>query len=167
MKHKTLVFASLTFLLIAGVVIWLIAASKKNAPLYGTFVYQNVDGSVATVTITEQNAHFENVDFTSAQINAALWLAVDEFKEAEKEAVLGDEELEQRQDEILSGMDFDAAFQGKTVAYTDTKFIEEYSQYYYYIINDETGPYGLNLCIDLNSKVLIIEDMRFTFQKDK
>ena len=163
MKRKTviIIIASLAFLAVAGAVIWLIASSKKNTPLYGTFVYTNADGSVATVTITEQNAHFENVDFTSAQQNAAFFWAVEEFKEAERELNL--EELGQRQDEILSVMDFDSLFQGKTVDYTETKFVDDV--YIYYIINEETGPDGLVLIVNPNSKKLSIAGNVFALQK--
>lgn len=84
MKRKTKIIASLVFLAVAGVAIWVIATSKKNTPLYGTFEYKNTDGSVATMTITEQNAHFENVDFTFPEENAALFWALDEFEKVEK-----------------------------------------------------------------------------------
>ena len=163
MKRKTviIIIASLAFLAVAGAVIWLIASNKKNTPLYGTFVYTNADGYVAAVTITEQNAHFENVDFTSAQRNAAFKWAVEEFKEAERELNL--EKLGQRQDEILSVMDFDSLFQGKTVDYTETKFVDDV--YIYYIINEETGPLGLTLVVNPNSKRLSIADKLFALQK--
>lgn len=166
MKHKVVIIASLTVLAAIGGTIGVIAAKnvfKKNTPLYGTFAYKNADGSVATVTMTEQNAHFENVDFTTAQKNAAFLYAMDEYKEAEKKP--DNEELEKKIDALSSDMHYDSLFQGKTVDYTETKFIEEYSQYYYYISNDETGPYGLSLCVDLDTKSLSIADMLFTLQK--
>lgn len=162
-KTKHIIIAGSALLAAVVVVLVISGVFQSTGPIYGTFEYVNADGTVAAVTMTKTDAYFENVSFEASEQNSAYLYAMDEFRETEEK--IDNEKLETRIQELTSTMDYDTIFNGKTVPYTDVDYIEEYNQYYYYITNDETGKYGLSLCVDLSTKTLSIADMMFNLRK--
>lgn len=160
-KKKGILVAVCVLFAAAAVVcvLVLLGVFKNTDPIYGTFEYVNPDGSIAVVTMTESDVHFENVLFETSEKNSAYLYALDEFRETEE--IIDEEKFEKRIEELASNMNYEAMFNGKTVPYSSVKYIEEYNQYYYYITNAQTGEYGLSLCVDLSSRKLSIADMMF------
>ncbi len=166
MKKKKIIIIVISVLFALGAVVAVLALNgvfRNTDPIYGTFEYVKADGSVAVVTMTEKYAYFENVPFEGSEQNSAYLYAKDEFNTSEEK--IDNEKLRNRIEELVKDMDYDIMFNGKTVAYTDVKYIEEYNQYYYYITNGKTGKHGLSLCVDLSTKTLSIADMMFKLKE--
>ncbi|MEE1154678.1 MAG: hypothetical protein UH241_05935 [Acutalibacteraceae bacterium] len=173
MKTKSkIILGIIVFLLLTTCSVLCILQSQgfffDKSPIYGTFKYTNEDGSIAKIVLTENTVYCENVDYSDAMRNAAYYTVKDDL---EKENTNGQtkeidvHELIEREDAYIEQWDFKSAFDGKTSKIDSTNYYEDEvgHLYLYGVKYPETGSYGLDLAVELESKILSLGSMEFEY----
>ena len=154
-------------LVLVSIVILIFATGtlENDKPLYGEFTYLNDDGTEAKIILSEESAYFENVDFDTMEGAVATFASLNELK------TNGEEYTQEKHEELrqiyLDKIDLEGYYNGKEYKYDDIKCIKDEGQYYYfyYLYYPGIGEYGVDICVDLESKSLSIADMEFQYIK--
>ncbi len=174
MKMKTKIILGIVGLLFiaTGAVLYTLYSQGfffDKSPIYGTFEYENEDGSIAKVVLTETTIYCENVDYTDAMRNAAYYTVMDDLeKENDKQddnKEIDVHELIEREDVYIEQWNFKSAFDGKTSKIDSTSYYEDEigHLYIYEVKYPQTGSYGLELIVELETKTLSIGSMEFEY----
>ncbi|MBE5866461.1 MAG: hypothetical protein E7292_09680 [Lachnospiraceae bacterium] len=162
-KRKKIIMVSVIIIVVLGSSIMLamlaLGLIDNDKPIYGEFIYMNDDGTDAKVILSEDSVYFENVDFSGMEEVAATFAAVDELKAAGIDYTMDDVDVYRLP--YLEAADFNAFYNGKEHSFDRVQYIEEEKLYFYYVDYPNMGERGVDICVDLNEKILIIGEMGF------
>lgn len=144
-------------------VLFALGLLENNNPIYGEFTYMNDDGTEAKVILGEKSVYFENLNYDEMEEMPATYAALDELEQRNGEYTK--DELAELRQEYLNYMDFESYYDKKEHSFDDMRYIEEERQYYYYVYYPDINEYGIDMCVDLEERILVIGDMVFQYVK--